>query len=878
LHELFEAQVVRAPDAVAVVFEGGVLSYRELNERANRLAHVLRGLGVGDESLVALCLERSLDLVVAILGVLKAGGAYVPLDPAYPAERLAFALEDTAAGVVLTQERLLERLPAHEARVFCLDRDAELLGSSSSENPEPVGSPGSAAYVIYTSGSTGRPKGVVVEHRNAARLFTATDRWFGFGPEDSWLLLHSYAFDFSVWELWGALLHGGRLVVVPYWTTRSPASLRELIVAERVTVLNATPSLFLSALDELLSVSDELPLRLVVFGGEALQPSALRAWFDRFGDGGPRLVNMYGITETTVHVTYRPLTAADCDRDVSPIGEPIPDLQAYVLDPNLEPVPEGVPGELFIGGAGVARGYLNRPELTSERFLPNPFGEGTLYRTGDRARHLHGELLYLGRTDDQVKIRGFRIELGEIESALLDHPSVREALVLAQDFDGGDKRLVAYLVGDTPGPSVPELRDLLRRRLPEYMVPSAFVALETFPLTPNGKLDRAALAGMPVGEQGGPRKLTAPRTETEQRLAAIWKKLLAVDEISVEDDFFDLGGHSLMAVRLSSEIERRLGVRLPLSALFETATIGGLAELIERERQAETEWASVVRLRPGSEQPPLFLVSWAGGEVLPYRDLVENLDSDLPVFGLRAPGVDRRTPPLGTVEGLAAYYVAETQRVQPHGPYRLGGFCASGLVAYEMARQLQARGETIAALVLMHTYPRQTTRPQETPGLLRVSLNGLKDARSAGPRRSVRSRLAGRLRRAVYLKTGPRLYDLLLRHDLQRLMPHRPWNLVLIATNLASRNYVPKPLDVHVQFFRAQRAADDRPTPWDGLATRGVDLRQIVAPDINHDKMMHEPYVHMLAQELMRALDGPARPHELAAAMVPGTSLDSAQG
>ena len=446
LHELFEEQVVRAPDATAVTFEGSALSYNELNERANRLGHRLRALGVRDESLVALCLERSVDLVVAILAVLKAGGAYVPLDPAYPAERLAFVLEDTAAPVLLTQEHLLERLPPHEAQVLCLDRDAGPLLDSPVENLERTSSPESAAYVIYTSGSTGRPKGVTVEHRNVARLFTATDRWFDFGPQDSWLLLHSYAFDFSVWELWGALLHGGRLVVVPYWATRSPSSLRELIVDERVTVLNATPSLFSAALDELVSAADALSLRLVVFGGEALQPSALRPWFDRFGDREPRLVNMYGITETTVHVTYRLLTAADCDRDVSPIGEPIPDVQTYVLDARLKPVPEGVPGELFVGGAGVARGYLKRPELTAERFLPNPFGDGTLYRTGDRARHLRGELLYLGRIDDQVKIRGFRIELGEIESVVTEHPDVVATATTIREDGPGDRRLVAYVV------------------------------------------------------------------------------------------------------------------------------------------------------------------------------------------------------------------------------------------------------------------------------------------------------------------------------------------------------------------------------------------------------------------------------------------------
>ncbi len=584
LHELFEHQAARAPDSTAVVFEDSGLSYRDLNERANRLAHLLRSLGVGNESLVALCLERSLDLVVAILAVLKAGGAYVPLDPQYPADRLAFALEDTAAPVLLTQEHLLERLPPHEAEVICLDRDGRRLRDFPATNPDPVSSPASAAYVIYTSGSTGRPKGVTVEHRNVARLFTATDPWFGFGPEDTWLLLHSYAFDFSVWELWGALLHGGRLVVVPHWTTRSPAALRDLIVEERVTVLNATPSLFLSALDDLLSAADALSLRVVVFGGEALQPSALRAWFERFGDGEPRLVNMYGITETTVHVTYRPLSAADCRRDVSPIGEPIPDLQTYVLDARLEPVPEGVPGELFVGGAGVARGYLERPELTAERFRPNPFGDGTLYRTGDRARHLNGELLYLGRLDDQVKIRGFRIELGEIESVITEHPDVAATAAAIREDTPGDRRLVAYVVperGRTP--AADDLRDHVQTRLPAFMVPSAFVTVEGLPLTPNGKLDRAALPPPPDYERPAD-QFVAPTTATERRIAEIWQEVLGLDAVAAGDSFFHLGGHSLLAARVVTKVRYEFEVDLSVRALFEHPVLASFAADVDARR------------------------------------------------------------------------------------------------------------------------------------------------------------------------------------------------------------------------------------------------------------------------------------------------------
>jgi amino acid adenylation domain-containing protein len=858
LHTRFEEEAARAPSRPAVVYEGAALSYGELNERANRLAHVLRTNGVERETLVALCLERSLDLVVAILAVLKAGGAYVPLDPDYPTDRLAFTLDDTAAPVLLTQEHLLERLPPHQARVVCLDRDAALIAASPAENPRVDMSPEDAAYVIYTSGSTGRPKGVTVEHRNVARLFTATDAWFSFRPDDTWTLLHSYAFDFSVWELWGALLYGGRLVVVPAATTRSPSALSDLLVAEEVTVLNSTPSLFLTALEDLLHVGERLALRVVVFGGEALQPAALAPWFTRFGEHGPQLVNMYGITETTVHVTYRPIGPRDVLREVSPIGEPIPDLRTYVLDRHLEPVPEGVPGELYIGGSGVARGYLNRPELTAEKFVANPFGDGRLYRTGDRARRVGGELLYLGRTDHQVKIRGFRIELGEVESALRDHPEVRDAIVLAREDAGGDRRLVAYVLAHRPAPEAATLRDVLAMRLPNYMLPSAVMFLDAFPLTPNGKIDRATLLALPLTAQTGPGSRTAPRTETERAVAAIWQKLLSLEEIGADDDFFELGGHSLMAVRLMSEIERRFRVRLPLSALFATATIAGLSTLIDRERIEETTSSPLVSLRTGrAGEPPLYLVAWAGGEVLPYRNLVEKLDPDIPVVGLRAPGTDRRTSPLGSVEELADFYVGAITRAQPHGPYRLGGYCFSGIVAYEIARRLQERGEVIAALLLFDAYP---FKPRPRPSALvraRTQLGAFRAADRGGRRRWSRERvraLAGRLNRAVYVTQGPRVYEWLRERNLEHVLPRRPWNLVLIASNRARWRYLPTPLDIRLDFFRAQTAEDSRPTPWDGYATGGVVLHPIIDDDINHERMMQPSHAAMLADALAQSL------------------------
>jgi len=446
LHGLFEACASRTPEAIALTFEDQALNYRQLNTAANRLAHFLRRNGVGPDILVGLYQERSPTLVISLLAILKAGGAYLPIDPAYPAERLAFMVADAGAPVLLTETKLAGSLPPTEARILCVDKFLEEPSVVSEEANLAV--PMQAdhlAYVIYTSGTTGKPKGSMITHRNVARLFAATDPWFRFDERDVWTLFHSYAFDFSVWEIWGALLYGGRLVIVPYLTSRSPEAFYELLAAESVTVLNQTPSAFRQLIQAEESVGlKPLRLRSVIFGGEALELQSLKPWFDRHGDRMPQLVNMYGITETTVHVTYRPIGSADLAAAAgSVIGVPIPDLQIYILDPQRRPLPIGVPGEMYVGGAGLARGYLHRAELTAERFVPSPFPDSErLYRTGDLARFLAGrDIEYLGRIDHQVKIRGFRIELGEIESVLCRHSQIREAVVLAREDSPGSKTL-----------------------------------------------------------------------------------------------------------------------------------------------------------------------------------------------------------------------------------------------------------------------------------------------------------------------------------------------------------------------------------------------------------------------------------------------------
>ena len=593
MHQLFEEQAARNPEATALVFEGESVSYGELNVRANRLAHRLIALGVKPDQRVAICVERSPAMVIGLMAILKAGGAYVPLDPEYSGERLAFILGDTTPALVLADAAGRHALGnALQARTVLDPNEAHaeaLIGADA--NPEVPGlTPKNLAYIIYTSGSTGQPKGVMIEHAQVVRLFDTTHTDFGFEASDVWCLFHSFAFDFSVWELWGALRYGGTLVLVPHAITRSPKAFYQLICEQGVTVLNQTPSAFTALMAYAQPSSDRL--RYVIFGGEALQPSTLRDWYGVRGESAPQLVNMYGITETTVHVSYYPLTSSDARQDDSVIGQRLPDLNLYLLDAFGQPVPMGATGEMYVGGAGVARGYLNRPELTAERFLHDPFAgkpEARMYKTGDLARYLpNGNLAFLGRNDDQVKIRGFRIELGEIAARLAEHRSIREAVVVAQGEDA-DKRLIAYVVAqsEVQDASVASktglalagtLRDYLSKRLPDYMVPSAFVRMESFPLTANGKLDRKALP-VPQEDAFAHAVYEAPLGEIEVTLAWMWSELLGVEQVGRHDSFFALGGHSLLAVRLIERL-RRQGLSLAVRDLFRTPVLSVLASTL----------------------------------------------------------------------------------------------------------------------------------------------------------------------------------------------------------------------------------------------------------------------------------------------------------
>jgi amino acid adenylation domain-containing protein len=617
LQHLFEEQANQTPDNVAVVYDESYLSYAELNGRANQLARHLRELGVGPEVKVGICLERSTEMVVGLLGALKAGGAYAPMDTTYPDARLKLMIEDADLQLILTQGLLAGRFSERSANVICLDRDWRIISEKSSEDLQTQTGSDNAAYVIFTSGSTGRPKGALVTHRSVLNLFNAIDAKLHFSENDVWTMFHSYSFDFSVWEMWGALIYGGTLVVVPHAVTRAPDEFYELVDEKGVTILSQTPSAFRHFIkaDEAAGASRDLSLRAVIFGGEALEFQMLKGWLNRRGDESPQLINMYGITETTVHTTYKKVTSEDLKEACgSVIGKPLANIRLYLFSDQLQPAPPGVAGELYVAGEGMARGYTVRGELTADRFRPAPYGRPgeRIYKTGDLARYLSdGNIEYLGRKDDQVKIRGYRIELGEIESALLQHDAISEAVVIATGEAGEEKRLVAYLAPSNGAHlDLGRLRSYLKEKLPDYMAPAAFVQVEKLPLTPNGKLDRNALPE-PWQERGdGEKTYVAPQTPVEEMVVGIFEELLRLDRVGIHDDFFESGGHSLLAIQLISRVRNAFEIEVGIRSVFEAPTAKGLAGRIEEaikagEKDATPPLVKVEREGQGELRLPL---------------------------------------------------------------------------------------------------------------------------------------------------------------------------------------------------------------------------------------------------------------------------------
>ncbi|MFC3528160.1 amino acid adenylation domain-containing protein [Paracoccus mangrovi] len=700
VHEVFERQVRATPDATALICDGRVLSYDALNRRANRLAHRLIAEGVRPGDLVGLCSDRDFDIMVGILGILKAGAGYLPLDPALPEERVNYIIGDSRAAVIVHQDAQRAVVANAGARLIALV-DGQCPGDWAETDPHGLADLDGRIYVMYTSGTTGRPKGVQLTHRNVARLFLNTAHWYRFGADDVWCLFHSFAFDVSVWEMWGALCYGGRLVIVPYLVSRSPALFVDLVRDQGVTILNQSPSAFklFVAEEGARPVPERFAMRAIVFAGEALDLQSLRPWAARHGDEMPLIVNMYGITETTVHASYRVTRKADLERARSQIGVAIPDLRLDLLDHRLRPVPIGATGEIHVSGPGLSLGYLGRPELTSEKFVTGP--DGVLYyKSSDLARYTpDGDIEYLGRNDKQVKIRGFRIELGEIEGALCRHPDVQSAIAVTQDHPGQGRRIVAYVVMRAGAMDERALRAHLAQALPDYMMPAVFMEIDDIPLTGNGKLNHALLPE-PVLHRDEAEAMTPPRNPAEARLAAIWERVLGVAPIGMRDDFFRLGGHSLLAVHLMSEIGAAFGQKLPTAILFRNPTIEQMAEHLGADTAAP--WSPVVPMNAGADSlPALFCVAGGGGNTLYYQGVASGLSDRLRFYGLQLRGTDGQHAPHDSVEGAARDMVAAIRQVQPQGPYMLAGHCFGALVAYETARLLEAGGDTVAHVVVM---------------------------------------------------------------------------------------------------------------------------------------------------------------------------------
>ncbi|MFN2385463.1 MAG: amino acid adenylation domain-containing protein [Thermoanaerobaculia bacterium] len=855
VHEAFEQQAARTPDSAAVVCGEARLTYRELDVRANRLARFLRRQGVGPESRVGICLDRSVELVVAILATLKAGAAYVPLDPSYPPERLGLLQADSGSALVLSRREISDRVRFPATRTIDLDAEDGSIARESPEGLPSLAAPEGLAYVLYTSGSTGRPKGVMVAHAALRNHMAWMQSAFPLDSSDRVLQRTPISFDASVWEFFAPLWAGATIVLGGPEDHRDVRGMLETIARHQVTVVQMVPGLLGMLLEEPdLSGCDSL--RRVFCGGAPILKQVAERY--RLRLGAP-LVNLYGRTEATIDATAWVVSAGS--GELVPIGRPISNTRIYVLDPDGEPVPAGVPGEIYIGGAALARGYWGHPDGTAAGFVPDGFSGhagARLYRTGDRGKfRADGSLVYLGRMDDQVKIRGQRVEPGEVEAVLSRHPGVTDALVLARAEVSGDSRLVAYVVtqGDPP-PGEAEFRRGLKALLPEAMIPSAFVRLDAMPRLPNGKVDRRALPAPSTQRAALQSEFLRARDDLEERLIAIWEKVLGIAPVGVRDDFFDLGGHSFLAMVLFSEMEKVFGRRLPLAILFQAPTVEGIASILREGSGAAQSWSALVPISPGGFRPPFYCVHAVGGNVLTYADLARRLGPDQPVYGLQAVGLDGLRAPHESLEEMARHYAAEIRRFQPAGPYALGGTSAGGLIAYEVARQLEAAGERVALLALFDTYAPGSIRRRPGVSPLRFRLYRIADrfllhfqnflaadSRGKAAYIAVKSRRLGNQLRGRWLRS---------RHASLPPALQKVQNSVRVAL----KNYRPGPYGGKVTLFRANagpRGYDLDPSlGWNELAARGVEVFDVPG---RHGALVYEPRVATLAKKLRACLD-----------------------
>ncbi|MHC5741521.1 MAG: non-ribosomal peptide synthetase [Nostoc sp.] len=891
-HQLFETQVQKTPDAIALnarsaialVFDDEQLSYKELNIRSNQLAHYLKKLGVVPDVLVGICVERSPEAIVALLGILKAGGAYLPLDPSLPQERLDFMLEDAQVSVLLTQEKLLKHFEDFSNPIICIDKDWATITQHSQENPTNCVKYNNLAYVIYTSGSTGKPKGVLLQHQGLSNLAASQIEVFNIQPINRILQFASLSFDASIFEIVMALQTGATLYLANKESLLPGQPLLKLLREKAITHITLSPAV-LAVL-----ATESLPaLQTIICAGESCTDDIVKRWWN----SQRRFFNAYGPTEATVWSTVAEISHII---EKPPIGRPIPNTQIYILDKHLQPLPIGITGELYIAGEGLAQGYLNCPELTIEKFVPNLFNDkkgARLYKTGDLARYRpDGNIEFLGRIDNQVKIRGFRIELSEIETVLSQHQSVQKAVVIVKENISGNKYLVAYIVLNVEMQNFSSLlRKFLKEKLPEYMIPKAFVMLDSLPLTASGKVDRLALTELDSPASGLIDKtFIPPRTPTESTLAKIWAEVLNIERVGIYDNFFDLGGDSLLTVRLMKQIHKHFKRELPLSTLFLNPTIESLATSLSSQGDS-LPWSPLVPIQPAGSSPAFFCVHPIFGVVFPYYELAQNLGKNQPFYGLQPIGLDGESSPLTRIEDMAAHYIEALRRVQPKGPYFLGGWSFGGWVAFEMAQQLQKSGEEVALLAVLDTL---APIPGNIPSLgngfkfmlttvaryiwpffldyfyliIAIANNRINSltSRLTNFNKIVRNSFWESLTRSLqtnlfshFIRKEDATVNIIPEESKLRLLSElaiRPMLRVFYANSQAVLNYVPQAYPKRINLFRTKVqssiAKEDSSMGWDQIIVGGTEIHHIPG---NHLTMLRKPHIQILAAQLKACIE-----------------------
>ncbi|WP_445634041.1 Amino acid adenylation domain protein [Nostoc sp. DSM 114161] len=860
LNQLFEQQVELTPNSIALIHQSEQLTYHQLNYKVNQLANYLQKQGVTKETLVAICLERSIDMVVGILAILKAGGAYIPLDPSYPVERLNFMLSDSQTSILISNQEILEKLSLFSPKNICLDIHKDEIAQQSPENPINISKPDNLAYIIYTSGSTGKPKGVLGTHRGTVNGLHWLWKNYPFTPEEVCCQKTAISFVDSLWEIFAPLLQGIPTVIISNATLLDPQLFIETLAHHQVTRIIVVPSLLRLLLDNYHHLIKKLSqLKLWITSGEALSINLVKTFREVMPFA--KLINLYGSSEVSANATYYDTSLLQDQANTVPIGRPIDNTQAYVLNRNLQPTPSGVVGELYIGGDGLARGYLHRQELTEKRFIDNPFIPGTkLYKTGDLVRYLSdGNLEYLGRHDEQVKIRGFRVELGEIASVITQHADVQDSVVIAVNDAEENQRLIAYIVTDKQDITT-QLLPYLQQKLPNYMLPSAFVVLDTLPLTPNGKVDKRSLPTDEVTRANTTKTLITPRNFTELSLVKLWENLLNTSSIGVTDNFFNLGGHSFLAVRLIAQIQDRFGHNLTLSTLFENPTIEKLAAIVSQPFR-ESSNSPVVAINSFDSKLPFFCIHGAGGGINHYINLSRRLGEDYPFYALEH-NPDTEEPEIISVEETACYYLQEIRKIQPNGPYLLGGHCYGGVLAFEMAQQLQRQGERVDLLVVIDAILSETriepTKDDDAKFLLRMAESIKTDSN------------------IDFLVSFEELRDLSVNEQLNLI--NQKANLIFTETEIkdfiryyklfkahvqAMRDYVPVVYPHSMTLFRAKEEiihdfesaefhTDDPLLGWGKCSSQPIKLLEVPG---DHFSIFVEPHIQELAKTLRVCID-----------------------